>query len=103
MGPQSSGKSTLLNNMFGTNFREIDAFKGRSQTTKGIWLARCADIEPCTLVMNLEGTDGRERGRTTLHLRSKVPSLCLPYGVTILAVSRLQISLSSKLYFRYSL
>ncbi|KAG2728813.1 hypothetical protein I3760_01G221700 [Carya illinoinensis] len=62
MGPQSSGKSTLLNHLFGTNFREMDAFRGRSQTTKGIWLARCAGIEPCTLVMDLEGTDGRERG-----------------------------------------
>ncbi|GMY34577.1 protein ROOT HAIR DEFECTIVE 3-like [Fagus crenata] len=62
MGPQSSGKSTLLNHLFGTNFREMDAFKGRSQTTKGIWLARCAGIEPSTLVMDLEGTDGRERG-----------------------------------------
>ncbi|XP_059641371.1 protein ROOT HAIR DEFECTIVE 3-like [Cornus florida] len=62
MGPQSSGKSTLLNNLFSTNFREMDAFKGRSQTTKGIWMAKCAGIEPCTLVMDLEGTDGRERG-----------------------------------------
>ncbi|XP_021716440.1 LOW QUALITY PROTEIN: protein ROOT HAIR DEFECTIVE 3 [Chenopodium quinoa] len=62
MGPQSSGKSTLLNNLFGTNFREMDAFRGRSQTTKGIWLAKCVGIEPCTLVMDLEGTDGRERG-----------------------------------------
>ncbi|OMO49314.1 Root hair defective 3 GTP-binding protein [Corchorus olitorius] len=62
MGPQSSGKSTLLNNLFNTNFREMDAFKGRSQTTKGIWMAKCAGIEPCTLVMDLEGTDGRERG-----------------------------------------
>ncbi|KAH9664988.1 protein ROOT HAIR DEFECTIVE 3 [Citrus sinensis] len=34
----------------------------RSQTTKGIWMARCAGIEPCTLIMDLEGTDGRERG-----------------------------------------
>ncbi|MED6193037.1 hypothetical protein PIB30_015239 [Stylosanthes scabra] len=62
MGPQSSGKSTLLNNLFGTDFREMDAFKGRSQTTKGIWMAKCAGLEPCTLVMDLEGTDGRERG-----------------------------------------
>ncbi|KAJ8756094.1 hypothetical protein K2173_024641 [Erythroxylum novogranatense] len=62
MGPQSSGKSTLLNNLFHTNFMEMDAFKGRSQTTKGIWMARCTGIEPCTLVMDLEGTDGRERG-----------------------------------------
>nr|GMD32298.1 protein ROOT HAIR DEFECTIVE 3-like [Ipomoea batatas] len=25
-------------------------------------MARCVGIEPCTLVMDLEGTDGRERG-----------------------------------------
>ncbi|CAH9087364.1 unnamed protein product [Cuscuta europaea] len=62
MGPQSSGKSTLLNNLFHTNFREMDAFKGRSQTTKGIWMANCVGIEPFTLAMDLEGTDGRERG-----------------------------------------
>lgn len=88
------GKSTLLNNLFATNFREMDAFRGRqvlimlnvkllvfffqwpvfwreiffsrSQTTKGIWLAKCAGIEPCTLVMDLEGTDGRERGEVIL-------------------------------------
>nr|GEV70739.1 protein root hair defective 3-like [Tanacetum cinerariifolium] len=62
MGPQSSGKSTLLNHLFHTNFREMDAYRGRSQTTKGIWIARCPGIEPCTIVMDLEGTDGRERG-----------------------------------------
>ncbi|PIA39852.1 hypothetical protein AQUCO_02600364v1 [Aquilegia coerulea] len=62
MGPQSSGKSTLLNHLFYTNFREMDAFRGRSQTTKGIWLAKCVGIEPCTIAMDLEGTDGRERG-----------------------------------------
>ncbi|KAK1375943.1 Protein ROOT HAIR DEFECTIVE 3-like [Heracleum sosnowskyi] len=62
MGPQSSGKSTLLNHLFHTNFREMDAYKGRSQTTKGIWMAKCPGIEPCTIVMDLEGTDGRERG-----------------------------------------
>ncbi|KAL8458529.1 hypothetical protein ACS0TY_036160 [Phlomoides rotata] len=62
MGPQSSGKSTLLNQLFRTDFREMDAFKGRSQTTKGIWMAKCVGIEPCTIVMDLEGTDGRERG-----------------------------------------
>ncbi|XP_071689948.1 protein ROOT HAIR DEFECTIVE 3-like [Rutidosis leptorrhynchoides] len=62
MGPQSSGKSTLLNHLFYTNFLEMDAFKGRSQTTKGIWMARCTGIEPFTVVMDLEGTDGRERG-----------------------------------------
>mmetsp|Transcript_3606 Transcript_3606/g.10191 ORF Transcript_3606/g.10191 Transcript_3606/m.10191 type:complete len:90 (+) Transcript_3606:89-358(+) len=34
MGPQSSGKSTLLNHVFGTSFREMDARSGRSQTTQ---------------------------------------------------------------------
>eukprot|EP01025_Chloroclados_australasicus_P021685 TRINITY_DN2272_c1_g1_i2.p1 TRINITY_DN2272_c1_g1~~TRINITY_DN2272_c1_g1_i2.p1 ORF type:complete len:863 (-),score=113.96 TRINITY_DN2272_c1_g1_i2:497-2974(-) len=63
MGPQSSGKSTLLNNLFGTDFKEMDAMSGRGQTTKGIWLSRCPRIdEPMTFVMDLEGTDGRERG-----------------------------------------
>nr|XP_009388548.2 PREDICTED: LOW QUALITY PROTEIN: protein ROOT HAIR DEFECTIVE 3 homolog 2-like [Musa acuminata subsp. malaccensis] len=62
IGPQSSGKSTLLNHLFGTNFREMDAFKGRSQTTKGIWIAKGVGIEPCTIILDLEGTDARERG-----------------------------------------
>ncbi|GAB4842527.1 Cell wall protein rhd3 [Ancistrocladus abbreviatus] len=79
MGPQSSGKSTLLNHLFGTNFREMDAFKGRSQTTKGIWMAKCVGIEPCTLVMDLEGTDGRERGEddTTFEKQSALFALAV--------------------------
>ncbi|XP_051128957.1 protein ROOT HAIR DEFECTIVE 3 homolog 2-like isoform X2 [Andrographis paniculata] len=62
MGPQSSGKSTLLNHLFYTNFREMDAYSGRNQTTKGVWIAKAVGIEPFTIVMDLEGTDGRERG-----------------------------------------
>lgn len=79
MGPQSSGKSTLLNHLFHTNFREMDAFRGRSQTTKGIWLAKCVGIEPCTLVMDLEGTDGRERGEddTTFEKQSALFALAV--------------------------
>uniref|UniRef100_A0A0D6QSL8 GB1/RHD3-type G domain-containing protein n=1 Tax=Araucaria cunninghamii TaxID=56994 RepID=A0A0D6QSL8_ARACU len=79
MGPQSSGKSTLLNNLFYTNFREMDAFKGRSQTTQGIWLAEATGIDPCTLVMDLEGTDGRERGEddTTFEKQSALFALAV--------------------------
>jgi hypothetical protein len=29
LSPNAAGKSTLLNNLFGTNFREMDAFRGR--------------------------------------------------------------------------
>ncbi|CAD6253444.1 unnamed protein product [Miscanthus lutarioriparius] len=63
LGPQGSGKSTLLNHLFGTSFREMDALKGRHQTTKGIWIAKAVGIEPFTVVLDLEGTDGRERGQ----------------------------------------
>ncbi|KVI12326.1 Root hair defective 3 GTP-binding [Cynara cardunculus var. scolymus] len=52
MGPQSSGFYLM----------ECAKILLRSQTTKGIWMARCTGIEPCTIVMDLEGTDGRERG-----------------------------------------
>ncbi|WVZ50868.1 hypothetical protein U9M48_002079 [Paspalum notatum var. saurae] len=63
LGPQGSGKSTLLNHLFGTSFREMDALKGRQQTTKGVWIAKAVGIEPFTVVLDLEGTDGRERGQ----------------------------------------
>ncbi|KAK7251958.1 hypothetical protein RIF29_35589 [Crotalaria pallida] len=79
MGPQSSGKSTLLNHLFHTSFREMDAFKGRAQTTKGIWIAKCVGIEPFTIAMDLEGTDGRERGEedTTFEKQSALFALAV--------------------------
>ncbi|XP_024022751.1 protein ROOT HAIR DEFECTIVE 3 homolog 2 isoform X2 [Morus notabilis] len=79
MGPQSSGKSTLLNHLFHTNFREMDAYRGRSQTTKGIWIAHCVGIDPCTIAMDLEGTDGRERGEddTTFEKQSALFALAI--------------------------
>ncbi|WCJ28460.1 Protein ROOT HAIR DEFECTIVE 3 [Euphorbia peplus] len=79
MGPQSSGKSTLLNHLFRTNFREMDTYRGRSQTTKGIWMARCPGIDPFTIAMDLEGTDGRERGEddTTFEKQSSLFALAV--------------------------
>lgn len=36
---------------------------GRHQTTKGVWLSKSPKIsDTCTLIMDLEGSDGRERG-----------------------------------------
>ncbi|GJZ04079.1 root hair defective 3-like protein [Tanacetum coccineum] len=46
-----------------TAIQNEDEFNWGSQKTKGIWMARCAGIEPCTIVIDLEGTDGRERGK----------------------------------------
>lgn len=58
-GSQSTGKSTLLNRLFGTNFATMDTIS-RQQTTKGIWISRAQESN--ILVMDVEGTDGRERG-----------------------------------------
>jgi len=58
-GSQSTGKSTLLNRLFHTNFSVMDE-QSRKQTTKGIWLSEAR--ERPMLIMDVEGTDGRERG-----------------------------------------
>ncbi|GJV31248.1 root hair defective 3-like protein [Tanacetum coccineum] len=43
-------------------FNGVGLDKQWSRTTKGIWIARCPSIEPSTIVMDLEGTGGREHG-----------------------------------------
>jgi hypothetical protein len=51
---------TLLNHLFETSFDVMNAHGGRGQTTKGIWMSR--DPKKNILVLDVEGTDGRERG-----------------------------------------
>lgn len=63
-GSQSTGKSTLLNHLFGTEFSVMSETE-RRQTTKGIWMSKnkkAGDMADNILVMDVEGTDGRERG-----------------------------------------
>ena len=63
-GSQSTGKSTLLNALFNTDFNVMSEAE-RKQTTKGIWLSKnksAAKMAENILVMDVEGTDGRERG-----------------------------------------
>lgn len=62
-GSQSTGKSTLLNHLFGTDFNVMSETE-RRQTTKGIWMSKnmTASMADNILVMDVEGTDGRERG-----------------------------------------
>lgn len=69
-GSQSTGKSTLLNHLFGTEFGVMSETE-RKQTTKGIWMSRnkkahsdgiAKGMADNILVMDVEGTDGRERG-----------------------------------------
>ncbi|KAI1435620.1 RHD3/Sey1 [Xylaria sp. CBS 124048] len=62
-GSQSTGKSTLLNHLFGTEFNVMSETE-RRQTTKGIWMSKnkTDSMADNLLVMDVEGTDGRERG-----------------------------------------
>ncbi|KAK0704655.1 RHD3/Sey1 [Lasiosphaeris hirsuta] len=69
-GSQSTGKSTLLNALFGTEFSVMSESE-RRQTTKGIWMSKNkkegansggSKMAENILVMDVEGTDGRERG-----------------------------------------
>lgn len=60
IGCQSSGKSTLLNHIFKTDFEVMDESKGRGQTTQGIWTAVNKDFN--TVIFDVEGTDAKERG-----------------------------------------
>lgn len=101
IGPQSSGKSTLLNRVFGTQvggtapplgprarwpaelvarhwrsrirccdrsrfeplpqFAEMDALKGRNQTTKGVWASTAATIDRCTVIIDCEVPHAKKR------------------------------------------
>ena len=62
IGAQSSGKSTLLNKLFDTNFEIMSADKGRGQTTKGIWMS--CHLKTKMLILDCEGTDSKERGES---------------------------------------
>ncbi len=60
IGCQSSGKSTLLNLLFGTCFDVMNADRGRLQTTKGVVFSW--DKARRIFVLDVEGIDSRERG-----------------------------------------
>lgn len=60
-GGQSSGKSTLLNYVFGTDFKTMDSQGGQHQTTKGAFLNKSSRGSNLFIV-DFEGTDGVERG-----------------------------------------
>ncbi|XP_042373385.1 protein ROOT HAIR DEFECTIVE 3-like [Zingiber officinale] len=62
----------------------MGAFRGRSQTTKDIWLANCVGIEPCTIAMGLEGTDGRERGEDDITFEKQSALFSLAISVIVL-------------------
>eukprot|EP00921_Rhytidocystis_pertsovi_P000484 GHVQ01000917.1.p1 GENE.GHVQ01000917.1~~GHVQ01000917.1.p1 ORF type:complete len:136 (+),score=16.21 GHVQ01000917.1:195-602(+) len=82
LGSQSSGKSTLLNQLFGTKFQVMDSQMGHSQTTKGLWMGVDGSHE-CgpTLVIDVEGNDSRERGDDRLVYIYICVCVCVLYAL----------------------
>lgn len=75
LGAQSSGKSTLLNILFGTRFQTMNEDDGRYQVTQGVWLG--LDSTSSTIVLDLEGTDSRERGEGAVNFERKIALFAL--------------------------
>ncbi|XP_057802087.1 protein ROOT HAIR DEFECTIVE 3 homolog 2-like [Salvia miltiorrhiza] len=84
MGPQSSGKSTLLNHLYDTNFKVMNAQTGRCKTTKGIEIAKAPHMQPLTLVLDLEGTDGRDKGEDDRTFEKQGALFALEVADTVL-------------------
>mmetsp|Transcript_34046 Transcript_34046/g.59340 ORF Transcript_34046/g.59340 Transcript_34046/m.59340 type:complete len:118 (-) Transcript_34046:10-363(-) len=68
IGNQSSGKSTMLNTLFGTRFEVMEYGRGAQQTTKGV---NCSVRSNC-LIIDIEGADSRARGEDGAVFESKV-------------------------------
>ena len=58
IGVQNSGKSTLLNYLFGTNFSVLKEMAG-TRTTRGIWVS--LDKKENIIVLDVEGNDSMDR------------------------------------------
>jgi len=56
---------TLLNKLFNTKFQIMNE-ESRQQTTKGIWISQAENSN--LLILDVEGTDGRERGEEQVNL-----------------------------------
>ena len=83
IGAQSSGKSTLLNNLFDTEFSVMDAKCQRKQTTKGIWTH--VSVDNRLMLLDIEGADSRERWeeKTSFEKRTALFGLVLSNALII--------------------
>jgi len=76
MGPQSSGKSTIMNQVFGCEFEILDAQKQRRQTTQGIWFGASPKSREIVCV-DLEGTDSAQRKENRHNLERQTALFAL--------------------------
>ncbi len=73
LGAQASGKSTLLNQVLGTNFAVGTSATLGSATTKGITVAKSASSK-YVVAIDVEGSDSRERGKADKFFHRKCAS-----------------------------
>jgi len=76
MGPQSSGKSTIMNQLFGCDFTILDAQKAREQTTQGIWFGSSPKAHDI-VCLDLEGTDSAQRKENRHNLERQTALFAL--------------------------
>jgi len=76
MGPQSSGKSTIMNKVFGCEFKILDAKKNRTQTTQGIWFGASPKAREI-VCLDLEGTDSAQRKENRHNLERQTALFAL--------------------------
>ncbi|KAM3131180.1 hypothetical protein pb186bvf_016760 [Paramecium bursaria] len=83
IGSQSTGKSTLLNKVFGTSFDVQDRTKQLGQTTIGIWVSR--DKNANVLVLDVEGSDSVERkaGENMVENQTALLALAMSHAFII--------------------
>lgn len=93
LGLQSSGKSTLCNHVFGTDFHTMQASSFRGQATTGVWLAKAVDLHPTTLVMDLEGTGSAERSEDNRFERQIARFAMAMSDVVIMNISSIVVGL----------
>lgn len=84
LGCQSTGKSTLLNNLFDTNFAVMVASTGRQQTTQGVWMGISQKPDNAVLVFDVEGTDAAERGEAHVVFERKTSLFSLALSEILL-------------------
>ena len=82
VGPQSSGKSTLLNTVFGADFGVLDDSFGRHQTTLGVWVQE-APVCPGLILLDIQGSDSIESGEKGRCFERQTALLALALSDTL--------------------
>lgn len=73
LGSQGTGKSTLCNALFDTSFPVAQRTSLGTSTTRGI-LASRPESRPDIVVLDVEGADARERGRSGRDFQARCAS-----------------------------